>query len=160
MLIGTIGGAMTHTCSTKSHALPKTYQTKMMIGTDATMIYHLTMTTDLIQIMAITITEIRHIAEKTTTHTVKISGNTNDDTEAYTIKTTDHLVKPLEQMPKPGYKQGLQASCVFAGLAFSYQLLKGKEINEGVFLLLYLQTKDSQINIKAEKKNDLKTILN
>ena len=56
-------------------------------------------------------------------------------------------------MPKPGYKQGLPASCVFAGLAFSYQLLKGKEINEGVFLLKYLQTKDNQINVKAETKH-------
>ena len=75
--------------------------------------------------------------------TIRISGgNTNSDNgEAYTLKATDKLVKPLASMPKPGYKQGLPASCVFAGLAFSYQLLKGKEINEGVFLLKHLQQK-------------------
>ena len=70
--------------------------------------------------------------------TIRIAGsNTNNDNgDAYTLQTTDKLVKPLADMPKPGYKQGLSASCVFAGLAFSYQLLKGKEINECLFLFI------------------------
>ena len=87
--------------------------------------------------------------------TIRIAGsNTNNDNgDAYTLKTTDNLVKPLADMPKPGYKQGLVASCVFAGLAFSYQLLKGKEINEGVFLLKYLQlTKNGQVDIQFETR--------
>lgn len=80
--------------------------------------------------------------------TIRIAGsNTNNDNgDAYTLQTTDKLVKPLADMPKPGYKQGLSASCVFAGLAFSYQLLKGKEINEGKFLFDYLKLQNTNLS--------------
>ena len=64
--------------------------------------------------------------------TIRIAGsNTNNDNgDAYTLQTTDKLVKPLADMPKPGYKQELKNTCILAGINFSLITLLNKNFGE------------------------------